>query len=187
MGSVTSWSRARAGLESSTFYQRRLIQTLDSLGVGSEVLVEPAGPVSAAGSWLLRPGRLRLLGEFVAEQDSEGLGEVAERHFEDTAADSAHRMADPGGHARSTLGYGRSCASRSPAWNALDGRPVCQFAVAAAASGLMWANMLRPFQLGKARTSHDGPWSWIRESRVASAQDSWPACHFTNASASAVM
>jgi hypothetical protein len=62
-----------------------------------------------------------------------------------------------------------------------------QFAVAAAGSGLMWANMLRPFQLGKARTSHEGPWSWIRESRVASSQDNWPACHFTNASASAVM
>ena len=62
-----------------------------------------------------------------------------------------------------------------------------QFAVAAAAAGLMWANMLRPFQLGKARTSHKGPWSWIRESRVASSQDSCPACHFTNASASAVM
>src|SRR5829696_10582966 len=28
--------------------------------------------------------------------------------------------------------------------------------------------MLRPFQVGKARTSHDGPWSWIRASRVAS-------------------
>jgi hypothetical protein len=62
-----------------------------------------------------------------------------------------------------------------------------QFGVAAAASGLMWANMLRPFQVGKALTSHEGPWSWIRESRVASAQDSCPACHLTNASASAVM
>jgi hypothetical protein len=66
-------------------------------------------------------------------------------------------------------------------------RPLRQFAVAAAASGLMWANVLRPFQLGKARTSHNGPWSWTRESRMASAQDSCPACHFTNASASAVM
>jgi hypothetical protein len=26
----------------------------------------------------------------------------------------------------------------------------------------------------------------MRDSRVASAQESWPACHFTNASASAV-
>ena len=60
-------------------------------------------------------------------------------------------------------------------------------AVATLGSGLMWANMLRPFQVGKARTSHDGPSSWIRESRVASAQESCPACHFTNASASAVM
>jgi len=54
MGSVTSGSRARAGFESSTFHQRRLIQTLDVLGVGSEVLVEPAGPVSGGGFWLLR-------------------------------------------------------------------------------------------------------------------------------------
>ncbi|MFG2874915.1 BBE domain-containing protein [Streptomyces sp. NPDC048337] len=32
------------------------------------------------------------------------------------------------------------------------------------------------FQVGKARTSHDGPWSRMRSSRVASAQLSWPAC-----------
>jgi hypothetical protein len=62
-----------------------------------------------------------------------------------------------------------------------------QFAVTALASGLMWANMLRRFQVGKARTSHEGPSSRIRESRVASAHEIWPACHFTNASASAVM
>ncbi len=36
----------------------------------------------------------------------------------------------------------------------------------------MWANMLRPYQLGKAPTSHKGPWSCIRASRVASAQES---------------
>jgi hypothetical protein len=30
-------------------------------------------------------------------------------------------------------------------------------AVATLGLGLMWANMLRAFQLGKARTSHDGP------------------------------
>jgi Berberine and berberine like len=53
--------------------------------------------------------------------------------------------------------------------------------VTAAASGLTWANLLRPFQVGKARTSQDGPSSWIREPRVVSAQESWPACHFTNA------
>ena len=53
-------------------------------------------------------------------------------------------------------------------------------------TGLMWANALRAFQVGKARTSHDGPSSWMRRSRVASAQGSWPACHLTNASASAV-
>jgi hypothetical protein len=49
MGSVTSWSRARAGFESSTFHQRRLIQTLTSWVWGSEVLVESAGPVSGGG------------------------------------------------------------------------------------------------------------------------------------------
>jgi hypothetical protein len=77
-------------------------------------------------------------------------------------------------------------ASDRAHWEWLGGGSLHQFAVAAAA-GLMWANMLRPFQVGKARTSHEGPWSWIRESRVASPQESWPACHFTNASASAVM
>ncbi len=51
----------------------------------------------------------------------------------------------------------------------------------------MWAKALRAFQVGKARTSHEGPWSWMRRSRVASAQLSWPACHLTKASASAVM
>ena len=54
-------------------------------------------------------------------------------------------------------------------------------------TGLMWAKALRAFQVGKARTSHEGPWSWMRRSRVASAQVSWPACHLTKASASAVM
>ena len=54
-------------------------------------------------------------------------------------------------------------------------------------TGLMWAKALRAFQVGKARTSHEGPWSWMRRSRVASAQLSWPACHLTKASASAVM
>ena len=36
--------------------------------------------------------------------------------------------------------------------------------------GLMWAKALRAFQVGKARTSQEGPWSWTRRSRVASAQ-----------------
>ena len=54
-------------------------------------------------------------------------------------------------------------------------------------TGLMWAKALRAFQAGKARTSPEGPWSWMRPSRVASAQVSWPACHLTKASASAVM
>jgi hypothetical protein len=53
--------------------------------------------------------------------------------------------------------------------------------------GLMSANMLRAFQVGKARTSHEGPWSWMRWSPVTAAQVSWPACHLTKASASAVI
>jgi hypothetical protein len=65
----------------------------------------------------------------------------------------------------------------------------CQAAECAAVrgTGLMWANALRAFQVGKARTSHEGPRSWMRRSRAASAQLSWPACHLTKASASAVM
>ena len=47
-----------------------------------------------------------------------------------------------------------------------------QFAVEAPATGVMWANMLRAFQVGKALISHDGPSSLIRESRRASAQRS---------------
>lgn len=50
----------------------------------------------------------------------------------------------------------------------------------------MWAKRLRAFHVGKARTSHEGPWTWMRRSRVASAQLSWPACHLTKASASGV-
>jgi hypothetical protein len=60
-------------------------------------------------------------------------------------------------------------------------------AVKAWACGLMSANMLPPFHVGKALTSQDGPSSLIRESRLACAHESCPACHFTNASASAVM
>jgi hypothetical protein len=59
--------------------------------------------------------------------------------------------------------------------------------VALGVIGLMSANMLRAFQVGKARTSHEGPWSWMRPSPVAVAQVSWPACHLTKASASAVI
>ena len=32
---------------------------------------------------------------------------------------------------------------------------------------ILGLNVLRLFEVGKARTSHDGPWSWIRVSRVA--------------------
>jgi hypothetical protein len=59
--------------------------------------------------------------------------------------------------------------------------------VAVPETGLMWANMLRAFQVGKALTSDGRPSSWMRPSRVACAQVSWPACHLTKASASAVM
>src|SRR3546814_1614562 len=53
-------------------------------------------------------------------------------------------------------------------------------------TGLMCANMLRAFQVGKALTSDGGPSSWMRPSPVAWDQVSWPACHLTKASASAV-
>jgi hypothetical protein len=59
-------------------------------------------------------------------------------------------------------------------------------ALSGAATGVMCANMLRAFQVGKARTSHDGPHRSMRPSRTAAAQLTWPACHLTNASASAV-
>src|SRR5262245_5114140 len=59
--------------------------------------------------------------------------------------------------------------------------------VTMADTGLMWANMLRAFHVGKARTSDGEPSSWMRPSRVAWAHASWPACHLTKASASAVM
>jgi hypothetical protein len=47
--------------------------------------------------------------------------------------------------------------------------------------------MLRAFQVGKALTSDGTPSTWIRPSCVVCVQVSWPACHLTNASASAVM
>ena len=59
----------------------------------------------------------------------------------------------------------------------------CQAAECAAVreTGLTRAKALRAFQVGKARTSHEGPWSWMRRSPVASAQLSRPACHLTKA------
>jgi hypothetical protein len=51
----------------------------------------------------------------------------------------------------------------------------------------MWANALRAFQLGKARAGNGSPSTWMRASRMASAQARWPACHLTNASTSVVM
>src|SRR4029453_18744257 len=54
-------------------------------------------------------------------------------------------------------------------------------------TGLMWANVLRAFQDGKALTSDGRPSSWMRPPRVAGAQVSWPACHLAKGSASAVM
>jgi hypothetical protein len=84
------------------------------------------------------------------------------------------------------------CSRRTPAAvRCRIGRPHrgCQPAglVAVRETGLMWANMLRAFQVGKALTSDGRPSSWMRPSRVAWAQVSWPACHLTKASASAVM
>ena len=40
-------------------------------------------------------------------------------------------------------------------------------------TGLMWANMLRAFQVGKALTSDGEPSIWMRFSRVAWAQVKW--------------
>jgi hypothetical protein len=54
-------------------------------------------------------------------------------------------------------------------------------------TGLMWANLLRAFQVGKALASDEGPSSWMLPSRMAWAQVRRPACHLTKASASAVM
>jgi hypothetical protein len=113
-------------------------------------------------------------------------GPALDRHLRDTVAVFALGVLDLDA-STAAPDCCRSRASDRAHWECFGGGSLRQFAVAAAASGLMWANMLRPFQLGKARTSHKGPWSWIRESRVASFQDSCPACHFTNASASAVM
>src|SRR5262245_59750449 len=59
--------------------------------------------------------------------------------------------------------------------------------VAVRETGVMWANMLRAFQVGKALISDGGPSSWMRPSRVAWAQVTWPACHLMKASAFAVM
>jgi hypothetical protein len=42
--------------------------------------------------------------------------------------------------------------------------------VAVRETGLMWANMLRAFQVGKALTSDGAPSSWMRPSRMAWAQ-----------------
>ena len=47
--------------------------------------------------------------------------------------------------------------------------------------------MLRAFHVGNALISDGEPSSWMRSSRMAWAQLSWPACHLTKASASAVM
>jgi hypothetical protein len=103
------------------------------------VLVEPAVPVSGGGflaSWAR--GVFGFWGEFVAEQDGEGLGGVTERHFGDTAADSAHRNGGPRREsAVDAWLLPLACLQIAPTWDALDGRPVRQFAVTAPASGLM--------------------------------------------------
>src|SRR5262245_57524814 len=80
------------------------------------------------------------------------------------------------------------CSSRNPLCGCSrdSGQPAGSYRSRVIA-GLMWANMLRAFQVGKALTSDGWPSSWMRSSRVAWAQVSWPACHLTKASASAVM
>lgn len=55
------------------------------------------------------------------------------------------------------------------------------------AIGVIRADMLRAFQPGKALASDGGPSTWMRPPRVAWAHASYPACHLTNVSASAVM
>jgi hypothetical protein len=61
----------------------------------------------------------------------------ARRHFGDTAADSEHRMADPLGIRVDGRLPPLACLRITPTWDALDGRPVHQFALTAPASGLM--------------------------------------------------
>ncbi len=83
----------------------------------------------------------------------------------------------------------RRRAATGPARGSVVTERGCQPAglVAVRETGLMSANMLRAFQVGKALTSDGEPSSWMRPSPVAWAQVSWPACHLTKASASAVM
>ena len=60
----------------------------------------------------------------------------------------------------------------------IEGQPAGLVAVRE--TGLMWANMLGAFQVGKALTSDEGPASWMRRSCVALVQVSCPACHLTS-------
>ena len=112
------WAQLRAGPGPAQGSSPRpstkgaLFKPLTSWVWGLRCWWNPAGPVSGGGFGFFGEGVFGFVGEFVAEQDGEGLGEVPERPFGGTAADSAHRMADPGGHPQSTLGYGRSRASR---------------------------------------------------------------------------
>ena len=113
MCSVTSWSRSAQGSSPRPSTKGALFKPLTSWVWGLRCWWNPPVRFRAAGFGFFGEGVFGFVGEVVAEQDGEGLGEVPERHFGDTAADSAHRMADPGGHPQSTLGYGRSRASRS--------------------------------------------------------------------------
>ena len=81
--------------------------------------------------------------------------------------------------------YGNLCMNAGTNW--ARWRRQREGLVAVLETGLMWANMLRAFQVGKALTSDGRPSSSMRPSRVAWAQVSCPACHLTKASASAVM
>ena len=90
-----------------------------------------------------------------------------------------------------TWSSAETVTSHSGGGSGRSGRPyrACQppALVAVRETGLMWANMLRAFHVGNALTSDGEPSSWMRPSRVAWAHASWPACHLTKASASAVM
>jgi hypothetical protein len=97
MGSVTSWSRSAQGSSPRPSTKGALFKPLTSWVWGLRCWWNPPVRFRAAGFGFLGEGVFGFVGEVVAEQDGEGFGEVPERHFGDTAADSAHRMADPEG------------------------------------------------------------------------------------------
>ena len=80
-----------------------------------------------------------------------------------------------------------ACRGVRPLFQKKGPDPFYEGSVAVRETGLMCANMLRAFHVGKASTSDGEPSSRMRSSRLAWPQVRWPACHLTNASASAVM